>query len=128
MGTPGEGTASTINLLQLEIAIAHDRRAVPIRLGPVLVATPTVPDEDGYFLTRRQLSRGFIESNAHVFPASGRSLYEELAPCWRINGLRLNEMVALKGVRSSSLQTAAAEVIKPPPPAPGKQVPRPLGN
>jgi hypothetical protein len=127
LGTPGARTAS-INLLQLDISIVHDHSSTPIRLGPVLIATPIVPDPDGYFLTRRQLSRGVIESEAYIFPATGRSLYEDLAPCWRINGLRLKEMAALKGARSSTLQTATTEVIMPPTPAAGKRVPRPLGN
>lgn len=127
LGTPNDRTSSTINLLQLNIAIAYDHSAAPIRLGPVLIAAPRVPNPDGYFMTRQQLSRGDIESEKYIFPTTGRSLYEALAPCWRTNGLRLKEMVALKGARSSALQMATAEVIMPPMPAAGKRVPPPLG-
>lgn len=124
LGTPDKNTASTINLLQLDVAIAHDRSSRPIRLGSVLIAAPVVPRPDGYFMTRRQLSPGNIESESQVLPDTGHSLYEELAPCWRANRLRLKEMVALEGVRSSALQAATAEAIMPPPPVAGKRAPR----
>lgn len=95
-------------VFQLALSIHHDGDPVPDRLGNVVISVPTIPQLEGYFLTKAMVSPA---GRAQRLESWGPTFFSEYASCWRENALELEQILALPGERSQELTQETSEMV-----------------
>jgi hypothetical protein len=106
-----EGGPLHVYVFQLEVSLKHDGSAKFDKLGKILVAVPTIPELEGFFLTKQILSPA---GRAQRLKSWGPTFFPMFAACWRENTVKLREILRLPGERAERLTRATAEMVLPP--------------
>jgi hypothetical protein len=90
----------------LELSLLHDTSKRPLNLGRLLVATPSIPREQEFFLTKAALAehrRGGLEFTPGFFA--------ETLPCWNANAQKLKPLLELGGARDSEFAQETEHMV-----------------
>ncbi len=99
-----------IYVYELDLSLFHDAQRTPVKLGKVVLALPTMPRINEYFLTAETTTPAF---RSHMTSSFGRRFYAEHRACYRHNALALERVLALPGARDPALTAATSHLVVP---------------
>ncbi len=99
-----------IYVYEFALSLQHDAQRAPVELGKAVIAVPTMPRVNEYFLTAEDATLAF---RAHIIRSFGSHFYAEHRACYRHNAFALNRVLALPGARDPELTGATSHLVAP---------------